>query len=86
MLELADLARRYGDVIALDGLSFSVPAGQVFGFLGPNGAGKTTAMRAVVGVLAPDARRGPLARRARRRRPRGARSATCRRSAASTPA
>ena len=53
-LELTDLRRRYGDVVALDGLSFTVPAGQVFGFLGPNGAGKTTAMRAVVGVAALD--------------------------------
>jgi len=44
------LRRRYGAVTALDGLSFGVPAGQVFGFLGPNGAGKTTAMRAVFGV------------------------------------
>ena len=33
-------------MVALDGLTFSVPPGQVFGFLGPNGAGKTTAMRA----------------------------------------
>ena len=53
-LQLLDLRRRYGDVVALDGLSFTVPAGQVFGFLGPNGAGKTTAMRAVVGVVALD--------------------------------
>ena len=54
MLELRDLARRYGDVVALDGISFSVAAGQMFGFVGPNGAGKTTAMRIVLGVLAPD--------------------------------
>jgi ABC-2 type transport system ATP-binding protein len=54
-LELVELRRSFGDVAALDGLTFSVPAGQVFGFLGPNGAGKTTAMRAVVGVIAPDA-------------------------------
>jgi ABC-2 type transport system ATP-binding protein len=53
-LQLVDLRRRYGSVVALDGLSFAVPAGQVFGFLGPNGAGKTTAMRAVVGVTAVD--------------------------------
>jgi ABC-2 type transport system ATP-binding protein len=53
-LELDDLRRRYGDVIALDGLSFAVPPGQVFGFLGPNGAGKTTAMRAIVGVASLD--------------------------------
>src|SRR4051812_46722274 len=54
MLEVAELARRYGDVIALDGLSFSVEPGQLFGFVGPNGAGKTTAMRIVLGVLEAD--------------------------------
>jgi ABC-2 type transport system ATP-binding protein len=53
-LELLDLQRRYGDTVALDGLTFIVPPGQVFGFLGPNGAGKTTAMRAIVGVVALD--------------------------------
>jgi ABC-2 type transport system ATP-binding protein len=40
--------------VALDGLTFAVPPGQVFGFLGPNGAGKTTTMRAIFGVLALD--------------------------------
>ncbi|MEA2356620.1 MAG: type transport system ATP-binding protein, partial [Solirubrobacteraceae bacterium] len=54
VLELDDLHRRYGEVAALDGLTFTVPAGKVFGFLGPNGAGKTTAMRAVLGVTALD--------------------------------
>jgi len=54
VLELIDLSRRYGDLVALDGLSFSVAPGQLFGFVGPNGAGKTTAMRIVLGVLAPD--------------------------------
>ena len=54
MLELRDLARRYGDVVALDGVSFTVESGQMFGFVGPNGAGKTTTMRIVVGVLAAD--------------------------------
>ena len=53
-LELDRLRRRYGTVAALDGLTFSVPAGQVFGFLGPNGAGKTTTMRAIFGVTALD--------------------------------
>jgi ABC-2 type transport system ATP-binding protein len=53
-LELIGLRRRFGPVVALDGLSFSVPPGQVFGFLGPNGAGKTTTMRAVFGVVALD--------------------------------
>jgi ABC-2 type transport system ATP-binding protein len=54
VLELIDVRRRFGDVVALDGLSFTVPAGVLFGFLGPNGAGKTTAMRAVFGVTALD--------------------------------
>jgi ABC-2 type transport system ATP-binding protein len=54
VLELRDLARRYGDVVALDGISFSVAEGQMFGFVGPNGAGKTTTMRIVLGVLAAD--------------------------------
>ena len=49
-LELDGLTRRYGEIVALDQLSFSVPAGQVVGFLGPNGAGKTTTMRAVFGL------------------------------------
>ena len=52
---MSDLARRYGDVVALDGLSFTVEPGQLFGFVGPNGAGKTTTMRIILGVLEPDA-------------------------------
>ena len=55
MLELDGLTRRYGTTVALDALTFAVPAGEVFGFLGPNGAGKTTAMRAVLGITALDA-------------------------------
>jgi ABC-2 type transport system ATP-binding protein len=55
MLELKGLTRRYGDVVALDDVSFSVGEGQMFGFVGPNGAGKTTAMRIVLGVLEPNA-------------------------------
>ena len=54
-LELDGLRRSYGTVTALDGLTFGVPAGQVFGFLGPNGAGKTTTMRAIFGVASLDA-------------------------------
>jgi ABC-2 type transport system ATP-binding protein len=50
LLELDALHRRFGEVRALDGLSFSVARGELCGFLGPNGAGKTTAMRAVLGV------------------------------------
>jgi ABC-2 type transport system ATP-binding protein len=54
-LELVGLSRRFGSVVALDGLTFSVPPGEVFGFLGPNGAGKTTTMRAIFGVVALEA-------------------------------
>jgi ABC-2 type transport system ATP-binding protein len=54
MLDLRDLSRRYGDTVALDGLSLTVPEGEVVGFVGPNGAGKTTAMRIALGVLEPD--------------------------------
>ena len=49
--KLVGLRRRYGNVVALDDLSFDVPAGQVVGFLGPNGAGKTTTMRAIFGLV-----------------------------------
>ncbi|MGI9120452.1 MAG: ABC transporter ATP-binding protein [Acidimicrobiales bacterium] len=55
MLELSQLTQHYGDVTALDQVSFSVAQGRICGFLGPNGAGKTTAMRAVMGILHPDA-------------------------------
>jgi ABC-2 type transport system ATP-binding protein len=54
VLELQGLTRRYGEVVALDNLSFTVREGLMFGFVGPNGAGKTTAMRIVLGVLEPD--------------------------------
>jgi len=53
-LKLAGLRRRYGRTVALDGLSFTVEPGRVFGFLGPNGDGKTTAMRIVMGIERPD--------------------------------
>jgi ABC-2 type transport system ATP-binding protein len=53
-LELVGLRRTFGDVVALDGLSFSVPSGVLFGFVGRNGAGKTTTMRIVCGLLAAD--------------------------------
>ncbi len=47
------LTRRFGTFTAVDGISFQVERGEVFGFLGANGAGKTTAMRMLIGLLAP---------------------------------
>ncbi|MEU8360249.1 ATP-binding cassette domain-containing protein [Nonomuraea sp. NPDC048882] len=49
------LVKRYGDVVALDGMDLSVPEGTVFGLLGPNGAGKTTTVRILTTLLRPDA-------------------------------
>lgn len=54
MLELVGVHRKFGDTVALDGLTVSIPAGVVFGLLGPNGSGKTTSMRAVMGVTGVD--------------------------------
>jgi ABC-2 type transport system ATP-binding protein len=56
-LQLEGLTRRYGNVVALNALTFSVPNGQVVGFLGPNGSGKTTTMRAVFGLVTLDSGR-----------------------------
>ena len=47
------LTKRYGPVLAVDNLSFTVPAGRVTGFLGPNGAGKTTTLRMLLGLVRP---------------------------------
>ena len=54
MLEVIDLAKRYGPVVALDGATFSAAPGRIVGFLGPNGAGKTTTMRCIFGLARPD--------------------------------
>lgn len=55
MLAIEGLAKRFGTATALDGVTFQVRPGEVFGFVGGNGAGKTTTMRIVLGVLDPDA-------------------------------
>jgi ABC-2 type transport system ATP-binding protein len=71
-LRLEELRKSYGETVALDGVSFGVEPGQMFGFVGPNGAGKTTTMRIVLGVLAADSGRvlwrgAPIDAGARRR-------------------
>src|SRR4051812_3668017 len=50
-----NLMKRYGDVVAVDGLSIRVERGECFGLLGPNGAGKTTTIEILEGLLEPDA-------------------------------
>ncbi|WP_238013032.1 ATP-binding cassette domain-containing protein [Dactylosporangium sp. AC04546] len=57
MIEAVGLTKRYGERVAVDGLSFTVRPGQVTGFLGPNGAGKSTTMRMIVGLDTPTAGR-----------------------------
>src|SRR5437667_10391004 len=54
------LATRFGEVVALAGIDFEVPAGTVFGLLGPNGAGKTTAVRILATVIGPDGGRAEV--------------------------
>lgn len=53
MIEALGLSKRYGDMVAVDDVSFSIGRGEVVGFLGPNGAGKTTTMRMLTGFLPP---------------------------------
>jgi ABC-2 type transport system ATP-binding protein len=53
LVEVRELSKRFGDKVAVDGLSFSVEPGRVTGFLGPNGAGKSTTMRLIVGLDRP---------------------------------
>ena len=53
-IQANNLVKKYGEVIALDGLSLEVEQGTVFGLLGPNGAGKTTAVRVLTTLLSPD--------------------------------
>jgi branched-chain amino acid transport system ATP-binding protein len=57
MLEVLDLKVSYGPIRALDGVSFGVPAGQIVALLGANGSGKSTAIRAITGLVAPQAGR-----------------------------
>jgi ABC-type uncharacterized transport system, ATPase component len=65
ILSVEGLKKSYDDVIAVDGLDFSIEAGQCFGLLGPNGAGKTTTLQMLEGMESPTSgsvtyRGGPL--------------------------
>jgi ABC-2 type transport system ATP-binding protein len=55
LIEVRELSKRFGSVLAADGVTFDAPAGQVTGFLGANGAGKSTTLRMLVGLARPDA-------------------------------
>src|SRR4029078_5454857 len=55
VIEVTDLVKRYGAQTAVDGVSFSVEQGEIFGILGPNGAGKTTTVESIAGLRTPDA-------------------------------
>jgi len=54
-IEIRGLVKRYGDIVAVDGVDLSVERGDVFGYLGPNGAGKTTSLRMMLGLIRPTA-------------------------------
>jgi ABC-2 type transport system ATP-binding protein len=62
-IEVAGLSKRFGATMAVRDLSFTVAYGRITGFLGPNGAGKTTTLRAVLGLIQPDAGRAAIAGR-----------------------
>ncbi len=75
VIETAGLTRRFGKLLAVDGVDLEVRRGEVFGFLGPNGAGKSTLIRMLVGLLAPTSGRAhvlgfTMPREAERLRPR----------------
>jgi ABC-2 type transport system ATP-binding protein len=53
-LELQSVFKTFGDLVAVDGVSFVVPQGTIYGLLGPNGAGKTTTLRMIMNIIAPD--------------------------------
>ena len=55
VIRAVELRKRYGDVLAVDGVSIAVELGQILGLLGPNGAGKTTTVEMIEGLRQPDA-------------------------------
>jgi ABC-2 type transport system ATP-binding protein len=61
MIEASGLTKYYGSFVAIENVTFSIPAGQIVSFLGPNGAGKSTTMKILTGVVAPSAGTGSIA-------------------------
>src|SRR5262245_23973406 len=60
LIEAEGLRKRFGDIVAVDGISLVVKKGEVLGFLGPNGAGKSTTMKMITGFLEPDTGRSRI--------------------------
>ena len=60
-IEVEQLTRKFGDFVAVDGVTFAVQPGEIMGFLGPNGAGKTTTIKMLTGLLRPTSGRGRVA-------------------------
>ena len=56
MVEISNLRKTFGPIVAVDGVSFTVGKGEVLGFLGPNGAGKSTTMKMITGISHADQR------------------------------
>ena len=54
-IEVANLTKKYGETVAVENLSLTVPGGTMFGFLGPNGSGKSTTIGCLTGLLDPNA-------------------------------
>jgi ABC-2 type transport system ATP-binding protein len=61
VISARELGRRFGDFVAVEGVTFEIAAGEVFGLLGPNGAGKTTTMRMLTGLVAPSSGQAEVA-------------------------
>jgi ABC-2 type transport system ATP-binding protein len=61
LVQATDLRKRFGDILAVDGISLDVRRGEVLGFLGPNGAGKSTTMKMLTGFLEPDGGKARIA-------------------------
>src|SRR5215213_1736736 len=59
-IKVEDLGKRFGDIVAVDGVNLEVPRGTVLGLLGPNGAGKTTIVRILTTILRPDTGRASV--------------------------